>query len=290
MHNFLGVEAIVFVEGGKVSYSLSEIDSGAYGAQADDLKYWQIIFNTFAKGKTLHFRAVGSKTTIKELALLMRSGQIRNIYVAMDRDLDHLNGTLPNGAGIFSTRGYSWENDVWNSAVVFATFKKFNTVPEAEKSAQLEIDERYKLFCKKIRHCVRVDCLLSRNGKYLLPRSEYAKVIRPERQDFPSVIMSNVKNLIRNTRIKIRPEKINRNGIESLSILDCYGHVIEIFGYHLLVHALRKFCKLRVTPRELLVPAAIDTFSQLLPTNKELVQHYSSLFALNESIQAQAPA
>jgi hypothetical protein len=60
---------------------------------------------------------------------------------------------------------------------------------------------------------------------------------------------------------------------------DCYGHLIEAFGYHVLVHVLRKYCKLRVTPKELLVPAVIDSFSSIIKSDASFAAHYSPMFA-----------
>ena len=133
MHRFVGADAVVFVEGVKASFTLEQISAGSYSPQADDLKYWQIVFAKFAPARILHSRAVGSKNTIREIGLLIVSGRVAHVMAAMDRDLDHLTGALPSGAGIFHTPGYSWENDVWMDAVVLATSKRFNTVPEAER-------------------------------------------------------------------------------------------------------------------------------------------------------------
>ena len=74
-HLFLGVDAVVFLEGGKTSFTPEEVGSGSYTAQAEDLKYWQIVFSKFAPSHTLHSRAVGSKNTIKEIGLLAASGR-----------------------------------------------------------------------------------------------------------------------------------------------------------------------------------------------------------------------
>src|SRR5690242_5174005 len=101
MHRFLGVDAIVFVEGGRTTYTLEQTAEGSYNSQGEDLKYWQIIFMTFAPKKNFNLRALGSKTTIREIASLIAQGEVRHVCVAMDRDFDHLTGALPNVPGVF---------------------------------------------------------------------------------------------------------------------------------------------------------------------------------------------
>lgn len=279
MHRFLGVDAVVFVEGGKTSYTLQQVGSGSYTAQADDLKYWQVIFSKFATGQALHFRAVGSKNTIREIGLLAASGKITHVFAAMDRDLDHLNSSLPNGPGTFHTAGYSWENDVWTDAVVFATFKKFSTVPEAEKAAEREISGQFALIRRKLRHCVRVDALLVANSLQPLHREKFNKVVLPVKSGPPTYSARAARLLVKEGRQKARPQRVSRAGPAPDTLVDCYGHLIENFGYHLLVHILSKYCKLKVTPRDLLVPAAIDAFSEALNSNGRLTAHYAPLFS-----------
>ena len=51
MHKFLGVDAVAFVEGGPTTFTLEEVNAGSYTAQANDLKYWQIVFSSFEPKK-----------------------------------------------------------------------------------------------------------------------------------------------------------------------------------------------------------------------------------------------
>src|SRR6267378_8219817 len=86
LHLFHGVDAVVFVEGVPTSFTLEQLEQGLFNNQAEDLKYWRIVFTTFVNGKTFHFRAVGSKNALIELSTLIISKQIRRVIVAMDRD------------------------------------------------------------------------------------------------------------------------------------------------------------------------------------------------------------
>jgi hypothetical protein len=278
MHKFLGVDAVVFVEGGATAFTLQQVYAGSYSAQADDIKYWQVVFSNFAPARNLHFRAVGSKGTIKEIAALILSGKVTRVLAAMDRDFDHLNNSLPRSGGIFHTLGYSWENDVWTEAVVLAAFKRFSNIPEAEKAVAKEIFEHFGQARRKLRHCVAADVMLASQGLQLLHRDKFRKVCRPSKNGPPSFSQSAARAVVTEASRKARPHRIMSKPVAD-PVRDCYGHLWGFFGYHLLVHVLRKYCRVRVTPKELLVPAVIDSFRGVLKSDALLANHYSPMFA-----------
>jgi hypothetical protein len=278
LHLFHSVDAIVFVEGGNVTFTIDQITEGRYNSQANDIKYWQIIFETFEPSKAFHFRAVGSNNTIDEIARSIASKEITHVFVARDRDFDHWHGTLPAGPGIFYTIGYSWENDVWTPPVVFATFKKFSNAPDSEIEALKLIDSEFAKMYRSMTGCVRADAILTFNKADGIPKTELIKVVRPSQTGPPTISRETVRALVRARRLKTRPQRLIGPKNRALTKVDCFGHLLESFGYHLLVHVLKKFCGLRTTPRELLVPAAIDSFASSVTANKVLSGHYGQLF------------
>src|SRR5260370_4223455 len=266
------------MEGGTSCYSLKELAQGSYNAQADDLKYWQIVFTAFAGERTFHFRAVGSKTTIRELAGLILGGQVKHVLIVMDRAFDHITGSLPTGPGVLSTSGYSWENDVWTSPVVFAAFRKFNTSPEVEPQAMTLIEQEFARVNSKLRCCVRADAILSFNNLEPLPRDKLKKIVRPVRGGAPTIALPFAKSLVRTRRLKTRPRRLFGPKVKLTTLADAYGHLLQAFGYHLLVYVLSKFSGIKTTPRQLLVPVAIDAFAVQLQADPALKLHYSTLF------------
>ena len=280
LYLFHGVDMIVFVEGGLTSYTVMQLGEGYYNEQADDLKYWHIIFTTFAPNRKVHLRAAGSNVPLLELADLIATGKIKRTLVAMDRDFRHITSKLTNVPGVITTIGYSWENDVWTPAVVFATFKRFNTNLEAEDQARGLIDQEFAALGNKLRGCVLADAILSVNNLDPLPRGELKKVIQQQNpKTLPIIVKTVAKAIVRARRQSIRPHKIFAPGIQCTPHRDCYGHLWGDFAYLLLAHALRKFAGIRTTPKQLLIPAAIDVFSALLHTDLNLVGHYTSLFS-----------
>jgi hypothetical protein len=279
LYLFHGVDAVVFVEGGGEAFTLEQLSQGLYNNQAYDIKYWQIVFGSCAPTKKFHFRAVGSKNSINEIVNLIVANNVKHVFVARDRDFDHLTGILRPSPGIFYTSGYSWENDVWTAPIIFETFRKFSSVPDNEIAAKQLIDSEFANLAAGLRGCVRADAVLSFNKAEPLLRSKFAKIVRPTHNGPPTLVKANARSLVREQRLKIRPHKLKGPSVKVHPLRDCYGHLLETFGYHLLAHALAKLSKLKTLPKELLIPAAIDSFAAHLKTNIALLAHYNPMFA-----------
>src|SRR5665213_77182 len=120
LHIFSRVDAIVFVEGGE-SRSIADVRSGKFDSISSDVAFWQRCFSELGPPIKLQFRAVGAKPTLLDLAREVAQG-VTGVYVAMDRDFDHLMGQAIRAPGVLYTFGYSWENDVWTEMVIEEVF------------------------------------------------------------------------------------------------------------------------------------------------------------------------
>ena len=109
LHLFYGVDAIVFVEGGDPSLSLAEIVRGEYDGISLDIRFWSIVFGTYAPLRRFQFRAVGSKPNLLALADYISDNSISNVIVCADKDTDDITGALRTDPAVLYTRGYSWE-------------------------------------------------------------------------------------------------------------------------------------------------------------------------------------
>ena len=111
---FLGAEIIIYTEGGNKSYSIEEVEEGNFSSKSIDIKFWGGLFKINNFGKRVKFRALGSKTASKHFRDKITSGSISNVAVAIDRDLDSITSDCHSSPMILYTKGYSWENDVFN--------------------------------------------------------------------------------------------------------------------------------------------------------------------------------
>jgi hypothetical protein len=259
LHVFSGVDAIVFVEGGS-SRSLQEVRSGQFESESSDIAFWQKCFFELGPRMTLQFRAVGSKRTLVAIAREVASGKVTHVYVAMDRDFDHLLGHMINSPKVLYTFGYSWENDVWTQTVLEEVFYTLCGVCRATIKIQRIIATSFGAFERDLHWPTYADFLCMKQGIPLLPRQSPQKVMKVSRGTAPAMNNAALRQCIREAKAK-RVHAINAGMKANISPLsDCCGHVIGAFGYAVLVHLFRKFCKGTVYPRHLMDSVAIDKF------------------------------
>ena len=85
---FHKVDYIVFVEGGGETPSFQEICQGYSRTKSLDILFWQAIFKKFGSNKKVKFKPVGSKSALKIIAKKVESGEVKNVFVAMDQNSD----------------------------------------------------------------------------------------------------------------------------------------------------------------------------------------------------------
>lgn len=195
-HRFYGVDAVVFLEGGKESYTKQEVLAGQFKSNTLDIKFWQKLFGFYKPDKKYQFRSIGSKKTVNEIAELVVQG-VKNVYVAMDRDHDRLKNKLKDGPGLFYSFGYSWENDVWDAEIIEEVFYAFIPVCQTTIKVKNDINEIYQQFLKDARWLVYADILLIYKEKTgLFPRgSSNQGLIKPDNNKSKPYIVSIRKRL-----------------------------------------------------------------------------------------------
>lgn len=80
---FLGVDAVVYGEGGSHDDNFSE---------SFDILFWRRVFETFNPGKSFGFLPKGGKPHLLSIAENVVKDNIETEYVAIDSDYDDLRG------------------------------------------------------------------------------------------------------------------------------------------------------------------------------------------------------
>ena len=137
---FHRVDLMVLTEGG--SSEVAEVDSLYLHKReiVNDTIFWRIVFEKFGFPNSVHYKAMGSKAHLKTYANEIISENINNLCVAMDTDLDDLNGEKIDAVGILYTYGYSWENDVYSKASLKSYLMDMLIEYADHSSALTEID------------------------------------------------------------------------------------------------------------------------------------------------------
>ena len=272
LHLFYQADAVVFVEGGE-NYSLLEVTQGKYNAHSHDVKFWATLFSHLLPTRRCQFRAVGSKASLVALVDYVLEHRVQRVFVCMDRDLDHLTSRAQSAPTIVRTFGYSWENCVWTKEVVLAAFRKFNTSDPDTSQAEKEIGDAFTQAAARLRWFVFGYCILVLAGSTSIDIAGTLGAIVRKSADSPRINRGYLLKMIRSGHSAAGRVRLEAK-IKTNTLLDCYGHLIGRFGYHLLSYLLRKYCGVRTFPIEAATPIAIDLAVTMMQSSR--AKHYSA--------------
>ncbi len=278
---FVGSDAVVFLEGG-VSFSREEIEKGFFASTSEDIRFWQSLFEIYLPNKNLQFRSIGSKETIKSIALDIETGDVTNVVVAMDRDFDHLLNRKIASKNVLYTYGYSWENDVWNESTLLAAFCSLIGHSKADAADEHNIIKAYlnKFYCK-LNRAVKIDALLIQNNDSLFIRSNANFYIAIERNGAPSINCSQLRKSLSDARTRNHRPVVNEFGYETNAFNDCFGHLLASYFYRVLAYLIEKIHKQPKLPKSYANSTAVLMFANLLKSGSfpDISKHYSDEFA-----------
>ena len=146
LHLFYDSDLIVYTEGGTQTFTLEDIQKGSYSRNSVDIKFWKHVFEINGFEKKVSFRAIGSKTASKSICEKIISGEIHNIIVAKDRDLDEYVDSMFNSPFILYTKGYSWENDVFVKDLTYEQINSMLLTAETPEEVNSIIDKAFNDF------------------------------------------------------------------------------------------------------------------------------------------------
>ena len=277
-HLFHKVDIVVFVEGGKSQFNKTQVYSGSYNHETEDIIFWSKIFDNFVAGKKLKFKSVGSKSTIKDIALDIIDGQISTVLVAMDNEFDEVLQKQLSHPNIYYTHGYSWENDIWNSSVVKSVIEELTAI-EIQHS---DIENNFNSFLKNLKVAVYADGYLFKKEASFFPRKKsplFCVDCNPT--DLPSIKKDeiekrlNEKNLKKSTLYSFgRRYSIKTNKL-------CYGHLLADYCVQVIMHYLKNRHSLKNISKDIIYRIGINKFFNEQFNSGEIFEYYEEQFAKN---------
>jgi hypothetical protein len=234
---------LVFTEGGSSTISSTAAYDGMFHNNSDDISFWKHMFETFRPTIKVEFRALGSKSPLKEISEDIVNNKISGICTVMDRDYDCLFCKPVRHNNILYTRGYSWENEVFHASSISASFYRFTNSNMSSQKIKKEISNCIKYIIFNLRRSTIIaDILLCNIGKPLFSRNNSRNVFYfPNKSSKPTV-----------NRKKLRRDISSRKGglgkffciSRNLKIdvqKDCYGKLLMNGAVHILQHMLKKY-------------------------------------------------
>lgn len=270
-HLFYNVDIVVIVEGGDKSFSKAEVLSGLFHEETEDIIYWKNVFLKFRESERVKFKSVGSKSTIKEIALDIVNGQISTVMVAMDNEFDEILNKRAKHSNIFYTYGYSYENDIWNSTVIKAVVEELTAV----EIANTIIEETFEKFLKALKIAVYADGYLLKKGASFFPRkSGYLFCVNCVAGDIPLIKKDEIEK-------KLVEKSISKGAIYSFGSKNkiethkhCFGHLLADFCCQIIMGYLKKHHGLAAPRKDILYRMGIKKYFQLCFDSGPIYTHH----------------
>jgi hypothetical protein len=259
LYLFYAVDAVVFVEGGGRTLTVDEVAAGSFNPISHDAKFWALIFSRFLPRLRFKFRAIGSKTTLLEIAMLVASEQVSRAVVCMDRDLDNYLDRMVSHPRVAYTFGYSWENDAWSLVSTLRVFKKLSNAADPSPAVG-EIKSAFSVFGRRLRWLLLSHALLVSSGVLTVTTADLEQTVMRGAGRMPELNCSRLRQAVSDARRNNRQVRVVFPKPARFSIFrDCYGHLLATFAFHSLAYALRKHCGIRSFGRDVAASLAIET-------------------------------
>ncbi|MFQ3231843.1 hypothetical protein [Reinekea sp.] len=273
-HLFYGVDLIVYTEGGKKSFSAEEALNGEANESSIDVKFWSGIFNSHGLNKIVKFRAVGSKTASSDICKKIESGEIHNVVVAKDRDLEFFQSTNIDSPYILYTKGYSWENDVFVEENTRNTIASLITVEEIPEQLDHDISVAFRDFKLIGKRLLRLELIFQSQGVKFITGVGGERFCNPKKT--PRLDRGKLMQYIECKKTEItRPAFTHIITSEYCPLLCCYGKLIEDLSYNVITYVLKKISNHKSTPKSIVEMLMLDKYIQSVrDTNDE---YYSNL-------------
>lgn len=256
-HFFYGVDFVIFVEGGKKSFNKAEVYAGNYSAETDDIIFWEKIFQSFVIGKKLKFKSVGSKSTIKEIAIDVINNQIASVLVAMDNEFDEPFKNRIIHPNVYYTDGYSWENDIWNIELIKNIIEQLTAI-DLEHT---EIEKNYSQFIKDLKFAVYADAYLFKKGDSFFQRKKgHLFCVDCNPKDLPSIKKDTIEQKIVDKNIKKSTVYSFGKRYSIKTKKHCFGHLLADYCCQIVIHYLKNRHGFKNLSKDIIYRVALKKF------------------------------
>lgn len=273
-HAFYNCDYVVFLEGGEISYNVTDVYSGSFNENTNDIIFWENIFKKFLKHKKIKFKSVGSKTTVKDIGNDIMNANITTVMVAMDSEFDQLHGGAISHPNILYSKGYSWENDVWCPDVINSVLKQVT----AKEIAEADIKTNIINFFQNISIGVAADAYLFLIGDSFFSRSGTLKCVDCQSKDLPFVKSDVIKALLKEKNLKtsMLTQFKKQNSINSAEF--CFGHLLADYCVQVINHYLKNRENLSAIRKDILNRIALGNYFNEHFVQAKSFKYYEALF------------
>jgi len=271
MRLFYDADIVIYTEGGSKSFSLSEVEAGGFSSQSFDIKFWYGVFKANNFIKKIQFKAIGSKTAGKIITKKIVNGEIKNTAIAKDRDLDHFTQEIIDSPFILYTKGYSWENDVFQKEITLAQIESMLLEMEMPEEALSIVENTYNNFRVVGKSLIKLEILFRSRGVSFICDLNGERFFKKNNQ---VIDIKEVFNIIDKKKRNVeRPVVSGLNLNNICPFMNNYGKLVEALSIAVINHVCKKLSDHKSIPKQIIETAMIERFSHKLMREKD---HYYS--------------
>ncbi|WP_420346434.1 hypothetical protein [Pelagibius sp.] len=278
LHLFYDAEKVVFCEGGK-SITYRDVMSGQGDSETCDTHFWATVIGTFVELNEVHFKSVGSKSTLEGIASDIISNNITSIIVCLDKDFDDFKKNMLEHSNVLYTHGYSWENDILCMEFLedfFFTYKNKN--PGNQIIYDVISKSVFNFIVSSKRYCEFDIHFALKHSEFYFDRGRPTRHLEIGNQTVPKLNVSACQLRLSElgykrgpvTQIKLDQSEVQRH---------LYGKLFARFTFHLMKHYLGRPPKKVPMHFESMMRAGIKFFGGALASGSLAKQerYYRSL-------------
>jgi hypothetical protein len=271
---FHGVEVIVYTEGGENSHTFEDVIEGKYNRSSVDIKFWAAIFFKHDFNRVTEFRALGSKSVTNKICEMIENGSVRNIIVARDSDLDDFIGEKYSSPFILYTRGYSWENDVYEKELVKQQIHALLMRAELDENYIQIIDDSYRHFKSNLGRLLKLELICRKHGKKFITSMNGERFI--DGRTLPKLKNSQVRQLLREYRDGIqKPVYLHDVDLSKCPFRYCYGKLQEALAQSIISYVVGRLEGRKSVNKESIIMAMIERYQNNLAIESD--QYYETI-------------
>jgi len=258
MRLFYEADFIMFTEGGATSFSLPELIEGDCNATSIDVKFWDGIFKNYKLGKRIKFKPIGSKSTAREICEKIIGGEVQNVIVGLDRDMDEFDGELFDSPFILYTKGYSWENDVFSRDLTREQIGNMLLFPELPDEVTAIVDSAYDDFKRIGKHLVRLELIFRGQGIKFITEFHGERFFNGRVSPF--IDKNEVFSILNEKRVLLSRPTNSLPKVQFCPFLNNYGKLIQALSITIITYIGRKYGELKSFPKDLILSAMLERY------------------------------
>jgi hypothetical protein len=256
---FHGVEVIIYTEGGDNSYTFEDVFNGKFNRSSIDIKFWSAVFIKHNFNRPSEFRALGSKSVTNKICEMIENSSVKNIIVARDSDLDDFLGGKFLSPFILYTRGYSWENDVYQKELVKQQIHALLMRAELDDKYIQIVDDCYSDFQSKLGRLLKLELVYRKHGKKFITSMNGERFIDGKTQ--PKLKICQVRQLLRELRDGIeKPVYLHDVDMSHCPFRYCYGKLQEALAQSIISYVVGKLEGRKSVNKENIIMAMIERY------------------------------